>query len=282
MSNFQSVTGKGLRATVDDHNVSVGNRRLLADDGIELGDLEREMQPLAEQGKTPMLVAADGRLLGIVAVADTVKPTSQKAIGHLQDLGLKVVMLAGDNKATADAIARHVGVDRALAEVLPEDKAAEAARLQREGRIVGMVGDGINDAPALAQADVGIAIGTGTDVAMESADVVLVGGELERVVTAIALSRATMRNIRQNLFWAYVYNAVGLPIAAGVLFPINGTLLDPMIAAGAMALSSLSVLANALRLRWFRAEPQAMEGPRGSGRTQTAAASPSATSAGRV
>ena len=282
VSNFQSVTGKGLRATVDDHNVSVGNRRLLADDGIELGDLEREMQPLAEQGKTPMLVATDGRLLGIVAVADTVKPTSQKAIGHLQDLGLKVVMLTGDNKATADAIARQVGVDRALAEVLPEDKAAEVARLQREGRIVGMVGDGINDAPALAQADVGIAIGTGTDVAMESADVVLVGGELERVVTAIALSRATMRNIRQNLFWAYVYNAVGLPIAAGVLFPINGTLLDPMIAAGAMALSSLSVLANALRLRWFRAEPQAMEGPRGSGRTQTAAASPSATSAGRV
>ncbi|HET9610904.1 MAG TPA: HAD-IC family P-type ATPase, partial [Acidimicrobiales bacterium] len=210
---------------------------------------------LAADGKTPMLAAVDGAAAGVVGVADTLKDDSIPAISALQDLGVEVVMITGDNRRTAGAVARQVGIGRALAEVLPEHKALEVRRLQDEHRLVGMVGDGINDAPALAQADVGSAIGTGTDVAIESSDITLVSGALGGLVTAIRLSRATMRNIRQNLFLAFVYNGLGIPIAAGALYPIASIRLSPIIAAGAMALSSLSVVTNANRLRRFAAPP---------------------------
>jgi len=248
---FQSVTGKGVRATVDGHGVLVGRRRLLDDAGVDTAQLITPAETLAAEGKTSIYVAVDGKPAGVVAVADTVKEGSASAVAALRRLGIDVVMITGDNRHTAEAIARQVGIERVLAEVLPEDKAVEVKRLQQEGRLVGMVGDGINDAPALAQADVGIAIGTGTDVAMEAADVTLISGELHGVVTAIDLSRATMRNIRQNLVFAFLYNTLGIPIAAGVLFPPFGLLLSPMIAAGAMALSSLSVVTNANRLRTY-------------------------------
>jgi P-type Cu+ transporter len=263
--DFQSITGKGIRVTVDGRQVLVGNGRLLADAGIDAAPLESALTRLSEAGKTPMLVAVDGAAAGLVAVADTVKEGSIAAIAALQRLGLEVVMITGDNRRTAAAIARQVGITRVLAEVLPEDKALQVSRLQHEGRRVAMVGDGINDAPALAQADVGIAIGTGTDVAIEASDITLISGELEGVVTAIALSRATMRNIRQNLVFAFGYNTLGIPVAAGVLYPFLGILLSPMIAAGAMAASSLSVVANANRLRRWQpprvagAEPGAVE-----------------------
>jgi Cu+-exporting ATPase len=251
-SGFQSVTGKGIRVVVDGRQVLVGNRRLLADAGIETSALERQAERLAGEGKTPMLVAVDGRPAGVVAVADTVKEDSAAAVATLRRLGIEVVMITGDNRRTAEAIARQVGIERVLAEVLPQDKALEVKRLQGENKLVGMVGDGINDAPALAQADVGIAIGTGTDVAIEASDITLISGELRGVVTAITLSRATMRNIRQNLVWSFLYNAVGIPIAVGVLYPFFGILLSPMIAAGAMVLSSLSVVTNSNRLRAYR------------------------------
>lgn len=251
-SQFQSVTGKGIQVTVDGRQVLVGNRRLLDDAGIETGVLEQEAERLAVEGKTPMFVAVDGRPAGVVAVADTVKEDSAAAVATLRRLGIEVVMITGDNRRTAEAIARQVGIERVLAEVLPQDKALEVSRLQRENKLVGMVGDGINDAPALAQADVGIAIGTGTDVAIEASDVTLISGELEGVITAITLSRSTMRNIRQNLVFAFFYNIVGIPIAAGVLYPAFGILLSPMIAAAAMALSSLSVVTNANRLRGYK------------------------------
>jgi Cu+-exporting ATPase len=233
----------------------VGNARLLASAGIAAGALEAEATRLAEEGKTPMLVAIDGAPSGVVAVADTVKEGSADAVARLRGLGVRVVMITGDNRRTAAAIARQVGIDRVLAEVLPERKALEVRRLQDEGRRVGMVGDGINDAPALAQANVGLAIGTGTDVAIEAADVTLISGALGGVVTAIAPSRATMRNIRQNLFLAFAYNTVGIPVAAGVLYPFIGLRLSPMIAAAAMASSSLSVVSNANRLRRFTPRP---------------------------
>jgi len=252
---FDSITGKGVRATVAGLTVLVGTATLLAENGIETAELEHISADLAAAGKTPILAAVDSHPAGVLAVADTVKDDSVAAVAALRKLGLQVVMITGDNARTAAAIARQVGVERVLAEVLPEHKAGEIRRLQSEGRRVGMVGDGINDAPALAQADVGLAIGTGTDVAIEAADITLISGSLAGVVTAIRLSRATMRNIRQNLFFALIYNAIGIPLAAGVLYPLLGLRLSPMIAAGAMALSSLSVVGNANRLRRYRFEP---------------------------
>jgi len=251
-SDFESVTGKGVRVNVEGRRLLVGNRRLLADAGLDTAQLEPDVERLAGEGKTPMFVAVDETPAGLVAVADTVKEGSAAAVAALHRLGVEVAMITGDNRRTAEAIARQVNIGRVLAEVLPEDKALEVRRLQDEGKLVGMVGDGINDAPALAQADVGFAIGTGTDVAIEASDVTLISGELRGVVTAITLSRSTMRNIRQNLFFAFIYNGVGIPIAAGVLYPFLGLQLSPIIAAAAMALSSLSVVTNANRLRGFR------------------------------
>jgi P-type Cu+ transporter len=248
---FDSITGKGVAATVTGRRVLIGNARLLDDNGIDPDVLTERVTRLAIDGKTAMLVAVDGRAAGAIAVADTLKDDAAASVATLRRLGLEVVMLTGDNRRTAEAIARTVGVDRVLAEVLPGDKAAEVARLQAEGKTVGMVGDGINDAPALAQADVGIAIGTGTDVAIEAADVTLISGQLSGLVTAIALSKATMRNIRQNLGFAFGYNTLGIPLAAGVLYPVFAWRLNPMIAAAAMAASSLSVVTNANRLRRF-------------------------------
>ncbi len=248
-AEFDSVTGRGLRALVEDRQLLVGTRRLLREEGIDPGPLEAEAQRLEAEGKTAILAALDGSPTGVFAVADTVKPDSAAAIAALQRLGLEVVMISGDNTRTAEAIAAQVGIERVLAEVLPEDKALEVRHLQDEGKLVAMVGDGINDAPALAQADVGIAIGTGTDVAIEAADVTLISGDLRGVPLALSLSGATMRNIRQNLVFAFGYNTIGIPIAAGVLYPFFGLQLSPMIAAAAMAASSLSVVGNANRLR---------------------------------
>jgi len=248
-TSFDSVTGQGVRALVEGRHLLVGNARLLQGAGIDPAELAAHAETLSAEGKTAMLVAIDGQPAGVVAVADPVKDDSVTAVAQLKALGLEVVMITGDARRTAEAVARRVGIDRVLAEVRPEDKAAEVARLQSEGRKVGMVGDGINDAPALAQADVGLAIGTGTDVAIEAADVTLMSGSLAGVATAIGISRATMRNIRQNLALAFGYNTTGIPIAAGLLYPIAGIVLSPMIAAAAMALSSLSVVTNANRLR---------------------------------
>ncbi len=250
--DFESITGKGVRAVVNGRQVTIGTRRLLSEAGIDLSLLGPIADRLSDEGKTAMLVAIDGRPSGVLAVADTIKPGAASAVAALQRLGLEVQMLTGDNPRTAAAIARQAGITNVLAEVLPEHKADEIHRLQLAGHRVGMVGDGINDAPALAAADIGLAIGTGTDVAIESADITLMSGALHGVVTAIALSKATMRNIRQNLFFALVYNGVGIPVAAGALYPLLGWRLSPMLAAAAMALSSLSVVGNANRLRRFR------------------------------
>ncbi len=254
-ASFESITGRGVRATVDSHTVLVGSARLLADAGIGTSALEPVAAELSAGGKTPVLAAVDGVPAGVLAVADTVKTDSPAAIAALRRLGIEVVMLTGDNARTAAAIARQAGVSRVVAEVPPEHKADEIRHLQAEGHKVGMVGDGINDAPALAAADVGLAIGTGTDVAIEAADITLISGSLTGVVTAIALSRATMRNIRQNLFFALAYNGVGIPVAAGALYPAFGIRLSPIIAAAAMALSSLSVVSNANRLRRYHPAP---------------------------
>jgi Cu+-exporting ATPase len=260
-SAFDSVTGKGIHAQVDGHAVVVGRRSLLQGHGVDPAPLDQAAERLAAEGKTAIYAAIDGAPAGVIAVADTLKEGSIRAVAALRRAGLEVVMITGDNRRTAQAVARQVGIGRVLAEVLPADKSAAVRRLQDQGRLVAMVGDGINDAPALAQADVGIAIGTGTDVAIESSDITLISGDLDGVVTAIALSRATMRNIRQNLGFAFGYNTVGIPIAAGVLYPAIGLLLNPMIAAGAMALSSLSVVGNANRLRRFQPAPIPAAGP---------------------
>ncbi|MCR4403794.1 MAG: heavy metal translocating P-type ATPase [Candidatus Acetothermia bacterium] len=250
---FEALPGRGVRARVDGREVLLGNLRLMEDEGLDLGGLGEEAARLSAAGKTPMFLAVDRRAVGIIAVADTLKEGSKEAVAALKGLGLEVLMITGDDRRTAAAIAREAGLepDRVLAEVLPQDKVLEIKRLQAQGLRVAMVGDGINDAPALAQADVGIAIGTGTDVAMEAADITLVGGDLRGVVTAIALSRATIRNIRQNLFWAFFYNAILIPVAAGVLYPFFGLLLSPIFAAAAMGASSVTVVSNALRLRRF-------------------------------
>lgn len=253
---FESITGRGIDAQTGGKDILAGNRKLMTDRGVALTELEAVADQLAGEGKTPMFIAAAGVLAGIVAVADVVKPNSRSAIASLHRQGIEVAMITGDNRKTAESIARQVGIDRILAEVLPQDKASEVSKLQSEGRIVAMVGDGINDAPALAQADIGIAIGSGTDVAMESADIVLMRSDLMDVPTAIQLSKRTIRNIRQNLFWAFSYNVVGIPIAAGLLYLLGGPLLNPIFAAAAMSLSSVSVLANALRLKRFKASSE--------------------------
>ncbi len=251
-TDFESVTGKGVRATIDGRTVLVGNEGFIKEAGVALDGLAEAAGALAADGKTPMLAVVDGKLAGVIGVADTIKDDSVAAVAALRHLGVAVVMITGDNPQTAAAIARQAGIERVLAEVLPDKKALEIRRLQGERRVVAMVGDGINDAPALAQADVGIAIGTGTDIAIEASDITLISGSLTGVVTAINLSRSTMRNIRQNLFFAFAYNIVGIPIAAGILYPFLGLRLSPMIAAGAMAMSSLSVVSNSNRLRGFK------------------------------
>jgi Cu+-exporting ATPase len=249
---FQAIAGHGIEATIDSKRILLGNPRLMEERRIILNGLSDKAERLSKEGKTAMFLAVGEEAAGIIAVADTLKENSKRAMEVLHQMGLEVVMLTGDNQRTAKAIADQIGVDRVLAEVLPEMKAEEVKRLQAQGRKVGMVGDGINDAPALAQADVGIAIGTGTDVAMESSDITLIGGDLKGVVTAIALSKATIQNIKQNLFWAFAYNTILIPVAAGALFPFFGILLNPIFAAGAMAFSSVTVVSNALRLRRFK------------------------------
>jgi Cu+-exporting ATPase len=252
--SFSSVTGKGIETEIDGRAVAIGNRALMEQAGIILDGLSSRAEVLARDGATPMYVAVDGRPAGLIAVADTLKPESREAIEELTALGLEVWMLTGDNKATAEAIAREVGItpDHVLAEVLPEEKSAKVTALRAQGKTVAMVGDGINDAPALAQADLGIAIGTGTDVAIAASDITLIGGDLRTIVTAIALSRKTVGTIKQGLFWAFGYNVVLIPVAMGLLWPLFGILLNPVLAAAAMAMSSVSVVTNALRLRSFR------------------------------
>lgn len=250
--SFEAIPGHGIEVTIEGSRLLLGNRKLMDDRNIELGELAAASDRLAEQGKTPMYIAKDNQIAGIIAVADTIKENSKKAIKKLHKMGIQVAMITGDNKRTADAIAKQVGIDRVLSEVLPEDKASEVKKLQAEGKKVAMVGDGINDAPALAQADIGIAIGSGTDVAMESADIVLMRSDLMDVPTAVELSKSTIRNIKENLFWAFAYNTLGIPVAMGILHVFGGPLLNPMIAGAAMSFSSVSVLINALRLKRFK------------------------------
>lgn len=253
LESFNAIPGHGIEVVIENESILLGNLKLMKEKSIDIGELKVESDRLAQEGKTPMFIAINNSLEGIIAVADTVKPSSITAIKELHDMGIKVAMITGDNKKTAEAIAKQVGIDIVLSEVLPEDKANEVKKLQGKDNKVAMVGDGINDAPALAQADIGIAIGSGTDVAIESADIVLMRSDLMDVIVAIKLSKATIRNIKQNLFWAFGYNVLGIPVAMGVLHIFGGPLLNPMIAAAAMSLSSVSVLANALRLKKFKA-----------------------------
>jgi Cu+-exporting ATPase len=250
--DFNAVPGHGIEAVIDGEEVLLGNKKMMRDRNIPMNEVERKAEQLSGEGKTPMFVAVKGKPAGIIAVADTLKENSEAAVASLQEMGLEVVMLTGDNQNTAEAIAQKIHIRRVLSEVLPDQKAQEVKRLQvEEGHKVAMVGDGINDAPALVQADVGIAIGTGTDIAMESADITLIRGDLGAVVTAVKLSKATVRNIKQNLFWAFAYNTILIPVAAGILYPFFGILLNPIFAAAAMGLSSVTVVSNALRLRRF-------------------------------
>ena len=250
--DFAAIPGHGVYGRVDGHELLLGNAKLLRDRGIDSTDLTADWERLAADGKTPMYIAIDNQAAGLIAVADTVKEDSVNAVHALQAMGLEVVMITGDNERTANAIAKRVGIERVLADVLPQEKAHEVKKLQLEGKVVAMVGDGINDAPALAQADVGMAIGTGTDVAIEASDITLIKGNLSGVVTAMQISRATMRNVHQNLFGAFIYNVLGIPVAMGVLYPFTGLLLSPLIAAAAMAFSSVTVVTNANRLRYFK------------------------------
>jgi P-type Cu+ transporter len=251
-TGFSSVTGKGVKGTIAGRNVAIGNAKFLQDLGVAGASLEEKADDLRREGATVMFVAVDGQLAGIIAVADPIKATTPAALASLRDDGVRIVMLTGDNRATAEAVAAKLGITEVEAQVLPEQKNAIVRRLKREGRVVAMAGDGVNDAPALAEADVGVAMGTGTDVAMQSAGVTLVKGDLAGIARARTLSRATMRNIRQNLVLAFVYNALGIPLAAGVLYPAFGLLLSPVVAAAAMSFSSVSVIANSLRLRFIR------------------------------
>jgi len=249
---FEALPGHGIKARIDGERILLGNAEFMRNEKIDISILENEAQRLSSEGKTPMYVAVNSSIKGVIAIADPIKDGAVQAINALHRLGIEVVMLTGDNQRTAEAIAKQAGIDKVIAEVLPEDKAKEIKKLQAEGKTVAMVGDGINDAPALAQADVGVAIGTGTDVAMEASDITLISGELKGVVTAIVLSKATIKNIKQNLFWAFAYNTILIPVAAGVLYPFFGILLSPIFAAAAMGMSSVTVVTNALRLRRFK------------------------------
>ena len=250
VEGFDSASGKGVTGTIDGRKVVLGNRAMMQATGIDVATLERPADELRNDGATAIFAALDGRACGVIAIADPIKPTTPDAVRALKQAGVRVVMLTGDNRATAEAVARKLGIAEIEAEILPQDKGKVVERLRKQGRIVAMAGDGVNDAPALAAADVGVAMGTGADVAIESAGVTLLRGDLQGLVVARRLSHATMSNIRQNLFFAFIYNAAGVPIAAGVLYPAFGLLLSPVIAAAAMSLSSLSVVSNALRLRW--------------------------------
>ena len=258
---FQALHGRGVQADLQGSAFLAGNRAMMEENGVDLGTHLATADALAENGRTPLYFAQDGRLMGVIAVADTVKPTSAAAIAAFRDLGIDVVLLTGDNRRTADAIGRELGVSTVIAEVLPQDKERVIADLQAQGKKVAMVGDGINDAPALARADVGLAIGAGTDVAIESADIVLMKSDLMDTVTAVELSKATIRNVKENLFWAFCYNSIGIPLAAGVFFPILGWQLSPMFGAAAMSLSSVSVVSNALRLKLFKPKHTAPASP---------------------
>ncbi len=252
VEDFRALPGKGVVAKLEGKELRLGNTALLEEGGLDLSAVESRAEELSGQGKTVIYILYGGELQGLIAVADTVKPMAVEAVSELKQMGIEVAMISGDRRSTAEAIAREVGVDKVFAEVLPADKAAEVARLQSQGRVVAMVGDGINDAPALARADIGIAIGTGTDVALEASDITLISEDLTRVATAIRLSRKTLRTIKQNLFWAFIYNVIGIPIAAGALYPIWGVLLNPIYGAAAMAFSSVSVVTNSLRLRGYK------------------------------
>ncbi len=258
VTGFSAVAGQGIEARIDGKRFLAGNLKMMRENGVPTDGFEQKGETLSEQGKTPLYFAAEGRMLGLVAVADTVKPTSRAAIDAFKSMGIDVVMLTGDNRRTAEAIRRQLGIDRVVAEVLPQDKEREVSAIQQTGKKVAMVGDGINDAPALTRADVGIAIGAGTDVAIESADVVLMKSDLLDAVTAIELSRAVIRNIKQNLFWAFFYNTIGIPLAAGIFFPLFGLKLNPMFGAAAMSLSSVCVVSNALRLKLFQPRRKAV------------------------
>jgi Cu+-exporting ATPase len=250
--NFESLAGKGVTGVVEGRRVAAGNAVLMAEIGVDTSPLQEQSKERTRRGQTTVFVAMDGRLAGLIAVADPIRATSGEAISRLGRLGLDVILLTGDDHRTATAVARSAGIEQVIAEVLPDEKLRVVRRIQEEGKTVALVGDGLNDAPALAQADIGIAMGTGVDVAVEAADIVLMRSDLLGVVDAIRLSRRTMRIIRQNLFWAFVYNVIGIPIAAGALYPRFGLLLTPAMAAAAMALSSVSVVTNSLRLRRYK------------------------------